>query len=687
MTPRFFPLDQDDPRTVATYVLHARLGSGGMGRVYLSFTPGGRAIAIKLVRPEFADDPEFRARFRREVAAAQRVQGIYTAPVVDADVDARVPWLATAYVPGPSLHRAVAEYGPLPVDTVSRLMSAVAEGLGSVHGAGLIHRDLKPANVLLAEDGPRVIDFGIAHAADATTLTKVGVGLGTPAFMAPEQVRGTAVSPATDVFALGHLAFYAAAGHTAFGEGHQAAIVHRIGYEQPNLEGCPAQLRGLIERCLQKDPADRPKMSEIIEQARVLHPTDRLTWLPPAIAAALAAYDTTTVFAPRREQDQDAGQGRGRQDAAAGVGSAAAGGASDGGAGATTAPAAGTAMAGASAATAPLAADALPAGAPGQMAPGTTVPRGNAANAVDPANAANAVGAVPLAAAAPPYGPRMNAPIQDAPARAAASAPGPGQPPPAYQSTAPWPGAPGGPGGSAPGYVPTGPLPYQPPQQRKPASSRLVPALVGGAVVLVVLILLLTHAFGGDKGPSDNNAPLGSGSTPAAPLGSSGAAGPTGTAASDAGTNLSAGFSAEYNGVAFTMPGAGCTENGFTDEEFTASSVLFTQQGPQVSTNGGSNDFSLVCDDVSTGVTDIEPNNIEIALVSGTPSASACYTAVQRQPIAGNIRYTDLHQGMEFCMVGGQNNDQLVFLQLQSTNDSTFDLQWQATGWALPSNL
>ncbi|HEY3869259.1 MAG TPA: serine/threonine-protein kinase, partial [Actinocrinis sp.] len=585
---------------------------GGMGRVYLSFTPGGRAIAIKVVRPDYAEDPEFRARFRREVSAAQRVQGIYTASVVDADVEAPVPWLATVYVPGPSLHRAVAEHGPLPLDTVSRLMGAVGEGLASVHLAGLIHRDLKPANVLLAEDGPRVIDFGIAHAADATTLTKVGVGLGTPAFMAPEQVRGVAVTPATDVFALGHLAFYAAAGHTAFGEGHVSAIVHRIGYEQPDLTDCPDQLRGLVEACLQKDPDDRPQMSEIVEQARALYPSDRLSWLPPALAAALAGYDTTTVFTPRQGGWAGRGHGQGQ-----GQGAAVAA--------APTAPAAAAAGPGAASAT-----------------------------------------TAPLKEDAPRYTPMQ-------------------APPRPYQNPAAWPGAAGGPGA---GYGPASPMPYQPPYPlRQRGNRKLVPALIGGGVLLVVLILLLTHAFSNANNSNNagNDAPLGSTSASASSgqqLGASGSPAPT-----NAATNLAAGFSSEYSNTQFTMPGESCTQDGYSDESFTPSSVLFTQSGPQVSTNGGNADISLNCnDDSGTGVTDIAPDNIEIAQVTGTPSASACYSAVQREPIAGDIRYTDLHGGMEFCLVGGENNDQLVFLKLDGTDGGTFDLAWTATGWALPSD-
>lgn len=161
-----------------------------MGKVYLSYTPGGRPVAIKVIRPEFGEDAEFRRRFAQEVQSAQRVQGLFTAPVIDADTDGAQPWLATAYVPGPSLADAVVAHGALPVETVLLLIAGMAEALHVIHGAGIVHRDLKPSNVLLAADGPRVIDFGIAHAADATSLTGSGVTIGTPSFMAPEQAAG-----------------------------------------------------------------------------------------------------------------------------------------------------------------------------------------------------------------------------------------------------------------------------------------------------------------------------------------------------------------------------------------------------------------------------------------------------------------------------------------------------------------
>jgi eukaryotic-like serine/threonine-protein kinase len=302
MLSRFKPLGPDDPSEIAGYPLRARLGSGGMGTVYLSFSRGGRPVAIKAVKADFADDPEFRRRFGREIAAAQRVQGHFTAPVVDADPDAPVPWLATAYVAGPSLQSAVGEHGPLPLLTVFRLLAGAAEGIENVHAAGLVHRDLKPANVLLAEDGPRVIDFGIAHAANSSTLTGKGNAVGTPGYMAPEQIRGK-VTGATDVFGLGQLAVYAATGHPAFGEGTAEALFYRILNEPPDLDGCPAELRPIAERCLAKEPADRPSAGEVVDQARAAIRGDTMRvlnqpWLPQPVAATLRDYAPSTAPEP-----------------------------------------------------------------------------------------------------------------------------------------------------------------------------------------------------------------------------------------------------------------------------------------------------------------------------------------------------------------------------------------------------
>ncbi|MEU2287593.1 serine/threonine-protein kinase [Streptomyces sp. NPDC013178] len=307
---QFRPLESGDPTTVAGYRLAARLGSGGMGTVYLSYTPGGHPIALKTIRPELSEDPEFRRRFRQEVQAAQRVQGLYTAPVIDYDTEGTQPWLAAAYVAGPSLASAVADHGPLPVSSVLLLLAGMAEALSVIHGADIVHRDLKPSNVLLASDGPRVIDFGIARAADATALTGTGVSIGTPAFMSPEQAAGKPVTPASDVFALGQVAAFAARGTGAYGDGPSHAVLYRIVHEEPDLSGLPEQL-GFIARCLAKDPAERPSPAEIIALCQEASPTPLRqsgSWLPEAIAeqitqrvsasAALAAAPTAAPAAP-----------------------------------------------------------------------------------------------------------------------------------------------------------------------------------------------------------------------------------------------------------------------------------------------------------------------------------------------------------------------------------------------------
>ncbi|MGW3010734.1 serine/threonine protein kinase [Streptomyces sp. NPDC001219] len=298
----FQPLEGDDPRAIAGYRLTARLGSGGMGKVYLSYTPGGRPVAIKVIRPEFSEDAEFRRRFKQEVQSAQRVQGLFTAPVIDSDADGTSPWLATAYVPGPSLSAAIAEHGKLPAPAVLLLVAGIAEALQVIHGAGIVHRDLKPSNVLLAADGPRVIDFGIARAADATSLTSSGVTVGTPTFMAPEQAAGTTISPATDVFALGQIAAYAALGTPAFGEGTSHGVLYRIVHEEPDLTGLPDELRELVTRCLSKEVSDRPSVAEVIAlcgaasgQTQLRRPED---WLPTAVAADI----TTRAAAPAPAQ-------------------------------------------------------------------------------------------------------------------------------------------------------------------------------------------------------------------------------------------------------------------------------------------------------------------------------------------------------------------------------------------------
>lgn len=297
------PLGADDPREVAGYRVRSRLGAGGMGAVYLAYTRGGQPVALKVIRPEYAEDREFRQRFTREVEAALLVRGPYTAPLLDSDTDGTPPWLASTYVPGPPLSAAVSEHGPLPPTTVLQLVAGVAEALQSIHAAGVVHRDLKPSNVLLASDGPRVIDFGIARAVDATALTGTDVRLGTPAYMAPEQVSGRSAGPALDVFALGLLTHYAATGKHPFGDGAGHALLYRIVAEEPDLADCPPELRDLVARCLAKAPDERPTPSEVVELCREqagegLIERDSHGWLPEAVTTGQARPPTVPAAPP-----------------------------------------------------------------------------------------------------------------------------------------------------------------------------------------------------------------------------------------------------------------------------------------------------------------------------------------------------------------------------------------------------
>lgn len=258
------PLAANDPRQVGAYRLLGRLGAGGMGQVFLGESPGGRKVAVKLVLPQHAADADFRRRFAREVAAARQVGGFHTAPVVDADPDADPPWMVTAYIPGLSLEAAVRQNGPLGTEGVRRLGAALAEGLAAVHACGLVHRDLKPGNIILAEDGPRIIDFGIARPANATALTSSGTVIGTLSFMSPEQVSGEQADGRSDIFALGGVLTYAATGRGPFDAATIPAVVHRIASQPPDLRGISGRLREIISSCLAKDPADRPSLDNLM---------------------------------------------------------------------------------------------------------------------------------------------------------------------------------------------------------------------------------------------------------------------------------------------------------------------------------------------------------------------------------------------------------------------------------------
>ncbi|MEV4790201.1 serine/threonine-protein kinase [Streptomyces tuirus] len=285
---------------IGAYRLLARLGAGGMGHVYLARSERGRTVAVKLVREELAAQEEFRERFRQEVQAARRVGGYWTAPVLDADTEAAVPWVATGYVAGPSLQQVVGhDHGALPERTVRILAAGLAHALKDIHAAGIVHRDLKPSNVLVTIDGPRVIDFGIARALETVTdggLTRTGALVGSPGFMAPEQVRGDRITPACDVFCLGSVLAYAATGALPFGTANSGvhALMFRIAQEEPDLEGVPEGIADLVRDCLRKDPAARPSLDRVLERigaddtvsdGRALDP-----WLPSALVAQLGRH-------------------------------------------------------------------------------------------------------------------------------------------------------------------------------------------------------------------------------------------------------------------------------------------------------------------------------------------------------------------------------------------------------------
>ncbi|WP_128984960.1 serine/threonine-protein kinase [Streptomyces roseicoloratus] len=294
------PLRAGDPRVIGPYRLLGRLGSGGMGRVYLARSGGGRTVAVKVVHEEHARDPQFRARFRREIAAVRKVGEHYTAPVLDADAEADRPWVATGFVPGPSLEQVVREHGPLPADSVLALALGLLRALQGIHGAGILHRDLKPSNVMLTVEGPRVIDFGIARALEPSVeslLTSTGMVVGSPGFMAPEQVRGESLGPAADVFALGCVLAYAATGRMPFGHGasNQHAIMFRIVEDEPELDRVESEeLRGFLTRCLVKDPGQRPTIAALLADPALpgeesgRGPAAGGAWLPPELVARLA---------------------------------------------------------------------------------------------------------------------------------------------------------------------------------------------------------------------------------------------------------------------------------------------------------------------------------------------------------------------------------------------------------------
>ncbi|MFE5935987.1 serine/threonine-protein kinase [Streptomyces sp. NPDC056470] len=309
------PLNAEDPVSIGPFRLLGRLGAGGMGRVFLARSAGGRTVAVKVVHAELAARDEFRRRFAREVAALEQVGGTGTAPVLGSDTAAESPWVAVGYVPGPSLRAVVGdEFGPLPAATVRTLASGLARALTHVHTAGLVHRDLKPSNVLLTVDGPQIIDFGIARAVETVTdggLTSTGAVVGSPGFMSPEQVRGEKLTAASDIFCLGSVLVYAATGQAPFGTADSGvhATMFRIAHDEPDLGDLPAELAGLVRACLAKDPAARPTAAELVETITVADP-----WLPAEVLARLGRHAARVLEAEATTSagatDGTAGPGR-----------------------------------------------------------------------------------------------------------------------------------------------------------------------------------------------------------------------------------------------------------------------------------------------------------------------------------------------------------------------------------------
>ena len=514
-------LGAGDPQRIGAYRLLARLGAGGMGQVYLARSDRGRTVAVKLVREELAAQEEFRARFRQEVRAARQVGGYWTAPVLDADTEADVPWVATGYVAGPSLQQVVGhDHGALPERSVKILAAGLAHALEDIHAAGIVHRDLKPSTVLVTIDGPRVIDFGIARALETVTdggLTRTGALVGSPGFMAPEQVRGDRITPACDVFCLGSVLAYAATGKLPFGAGGSGvhALMFRIAQEEPDLEGMPEGIAELVRDCLKKDPAKRPTLDQVLERTgaedTVSDGRSRDPWLPSALVAQLGRHAVQLL-------DAEDPEGPGAE-AGAGAGS---------GPGAAPGPGSGSGSAEASPEHAPAPADGTPPtpGRPGGGAPLNhlpTVVAGQGAQTPPPAPPTGPGGPQP------PYGPPPAHPGYGADPRTPPPyGPAPGHPayghpqqhpqhpqgqPPAYgypqQPQTPGYGHPSQPGAPSPynpyggpGHTPPYGPGFAPPPEPQRRNGRSTAALVVVALVVALgaggSVYALMSSDGGD---------------------------------------------------------------------------------------------------------------------------------------------------------------------------------------------
>ena len=296
------PLRRWDPERIGPYSIIGKLGAGAMGQVFLARSTAGRLVAVKTIRVELAEEPGYRARFAREVAAASRVSGVFTAAVIQADAEADLPWVATAYVPAPSLSTLVRRCGPLPVPAVRWLAAGCAEALQSIHGVGLLHRDVKPSNVLVAPTGPQVIDFGVARVAERVQLTATRGSAGTPSYMAPEQARdATLVSSASDIFSLGATLVFAATGHPPYQGETAMDILVRLATEPPDLTGLPDELTGLVSACLERVPRNRPTEAAILAElgSFALPAGPGHSYLPDSAMALIAEY-AAPPWLPRR---------------------------------------------------------------------------------------------------------------------------------------------------------------------------------------------------------------------------------------------------------------------------------------------------------------------------------------------------------------------------------------------------
>ncbi|AKN70429.1 serine/threonine protein kinase [Streptomyces sp. PBH53] len=501
-------LGPGDPQQIGAYRLLARLGAGGMGHVYLARSDRGRTVAVKLVREELAAQEEFRARFRQEVQAARRVGGYWTAPVLDADTEAAVPWVATGYVAGPSLQQVVGhDHGALPERSVRILAAGLAHALKDIHAAGIVHRDLKPSNVLVTIDGPRVIDFGIARARETATaggegLTRTGALIGSPGFMAPEQVRGDRITPACDVFCLGSVLAYAATGSLPFGSADSGAhaLMFRIAQEEPDLSGVPEGIADLVRDCLRKDPAGRPSLDAILERTgvedTVVGGRSRDPWLPSSLVAQLGRHAVQLLEVENPERGTGAGGAPGAGAGASGGGVSGAGvsgaGVSSGGAfGAAGVPWA--RAGGGSPEHAPVSDGGPSAGVPagGVPSPGGPAP-GGPAGPVDHLPTVISAQAPPPPSAPPPGAP-------PAPAGFGAAY-GTAQPHPqqAHQHPAAYgyPQQPAGWGGAQPAYQPHGgglgsTPPYGPPAVGFPAEPERRNGRSTALLVLIALVVAL----------------------------------------------------------------------------------------------------------------------------------------------------------------------------------------------------